>query len=182
MTAFDPQRARRAALGALALGALVVAGGAWRMVHARAEATDLRFQAEARQKRLSEARRTAGDLPKGPKPAALDRSRAVSRLRAALGAQKGFSVEEFQASTEETPYLTTYATDNKDPGWMQVPVRILLKGRSAALVGAVAKLRDLDVPFEIDTMELTRQSSDNTGMSTVSAQIGLRVLVYRGEG
>ena len=177
--------AQRAALVLLGTTALAVAGSAWRTAALRASVADLRFSASERGNRLAEDRRTATTMPTGPKPAARDRSRAVSRLRAALGsltAAKGCAVDEFQASTEETPYLTSYAPDTNAPGWTQVSVRAQLHGRSPALMAAIFGLRELDVPFEIDTLEFTRKSTDKEGMATVGVAIGMRVLVYRGEG
>lgn len=176
---------RRGAFVALAACGLAIAASAWWLFGVRRALAELRIDTSGRQARLSENRRLAGALPTTVKPDALDRSRAVSKLRATLAtlaAGKGVAMDEFQASTEEAPYLTSYATDNKDPGWMQVPVRLVLTGRSTAIMAAVSALRNLDVPFEIDTMELTRRSTDNRGMATVAAGIGMRVLVYRGEG
>lgn len=176
---------RRAALGILAATLLATVVSGWILVRARAGAGELKLQRAGRQTRLSADRRTASTLPKGPQPAALDRSRAVSTLRATLAvlaAQKGITLSEFQASTEEAPYLTVYAADANDPGWTQVPVKVALQGRSTAVIAAVAALRKMDVPFEIDTLELSRRSTDTSGMARVAAQIGMRVLVYRGEG
>lgn len=151
----------------------------------RAEVADLRLQKSGQAARLAEDRRIAGSLPLTPKPDALDRSRAVSRLRttlARLATGKGVTLDEFQASTEEAPYLTAYASDGTAAGWTQVPVKAALRGRATALMGAITGLGKLGVPFEIDTLELSRRSTDTMGMATVSAQIGMRVLVYRGEG
>ena len=178
------QAVRRAAFAAMGVAALAIVGAAWRTVAARSAVAELRLFASERGSRLAEDRRTATTAPEGPKPAALDRSRAVSRLRSALGAltaAKGCAMDDFQASTEELPYLTSYAADSRDPGWMQVPVKAQLHGRSAALMAAVAGLRALDVPFEIETIEFARKSTDKMGMADVGVAIGMKVLVYRGE-
>ena len=175
---------RRGAFAALAACVLAIGASAWWLMGVRRSLAELRAETSGRQARLSENRRVGGGVPIVAKPDALDRSRAVSKLRATLAtlaAGKNVGMDEFQASTEEAPYLTSYATDNKDPGWMQVPVRLVLTGRSTAIMATVSALRNLDVPFEIDTVELTRRSTDNKGMATVAAGIGMRVLVYRGE-
>ncbi len=153
------------------------------MSAARRQAADLKMQVAARRARLTDDRQVATDAPV-PMPDALDRSHAVSRLRAAIGqvtGAKGCVVEEFHASTEEAPYLTSYAADSKDPGWMQVPIRATISGRATKIATSLADLRTLDVPFEVDSVELTRRSTDNTGMATVVAQLTLRLLVYKGE-
>ena len=176
---------RRAALGAVAAAALGGALASWRLFAARAQVSDLLLQRSGRQSRLAEDRRAAGGRPLATPSDALDRSRAVSRLRTTLvrcAAVRGVSLDEFQAATEELPYLTAYAADANDPGWTQVPVKLTLQGRSTAVVATVAALRALDVPFEIDTLEIARRSADHTGMATVSALVGMRVLVYKGEG
>lgn len=181
----DSMTMRRAAFGALAFALLATGASAWRLVAARSATDDLRLEEAGRLKRLSEARELASTGPAEPASPALDRSRAIAKLRATLGrvsVQKGCTVEEFQAATEEAPYLTTYALDSNDPGWMQVSLRALIDGRSTSVMAAVAALRTLDVPFEVDSMEFTRRSTDKTGMATVGAQITMRVLVYKGEG
>lgn len=175
----------KAALAVLGLTLAMAALLSWRLFGVRGEVAELKISTAGRQARLVENRKFVERAPKTAKPAALDRSQAVSRLRGAfadLAKRNGFGVQEFQAATDELPYLTAYASDNKDPGWMQVPVRATLQGRATVLMAAIASLRKLDVPFEIDSIEMTRRSTDNKGMSTVSAGIGMRVLIYRGEG
>ena len=176
---------RRAALFVLLLSLSGAALGSWRLFSIRGETAGLKADAVARAARLADDRKVAATAPKAAKPAALDRSRAVSRLReslAAIARQKGFQVQEFEASTEELPYLSAYALDTQAPGWMQVPVRVALQGRSTALMAGIAALRAVEAPFEVDTIEFTRRSADDKGMATVSASLGIRVLVYRGEG
>ncbi len=176
---------QRAAYVALAISAAAMAVGGLRLIKLRSEVSELKLGTAGRQARLRENRKIGVTLPKGPKPDALDRSRAVSKLRSCLSklaSEKGFTLDEFQAGTDETPYMTVYASENNDPGWMQVSVRALLRGRAPVLANAVASLRSLDVPFEIDNLEMTRRSSDSAGRSTVTEQIQMRLLVYRGEG
>ena len=177
------ERARQVALIASSLAVLAVGLGGWRLMAVRGDAAELRLQVSGRMARLSEDRRAMTGVP-AAKPDALDRSRAVSRLRAALSRvteRRDCAVDEFQASTEEGPYITVYALDNKDPGWTQVPVRASLRGRATAIAATLAELRTFDVPFELDSMEVARRSTDNKGVATVVAQIALRVLVYKGE-
>lgn len=178
------QTAAKAALGALALCLLSMGVGGWKLVKVRGEVAELKGSKVARATRLAEDRRVAATAPKAVKPAALDRSRAVSSLRSSLtrlASEKGFTVEEFQALAEENPFLTAYASDNNDPGWFQVTVKVSLRGRAPTIMAALASLRSLDVPFEVDNMELTRRSTDTKGVSEVAAGIAMRVLVYRGE-
>lgn len=175
---------QRAAYAALAISAAAIAVGGLRLIKLRSEVSELKLGTAGRQTRLRDNRKVAGTLPKGPKPDALDRSRAVSRVRstlAKLATEKGFAMDEFQAGSDETPYLTVYASENNDPGWMQVSVRVLLRGRVPVLAEAVASLRGLEVPFEIDNLEITRRTSDAFGKSTVTEQIQMRILVYKGQ-
>lgn len=177
------ERVRQAAFGTSAVALIGITAGLWRLSSVRSEAKELSQGIAGRQARLAEDRRLVTSAP-ASKPSALDRSRAVSSLRSALGdvaAAQKCAVDEYQASTDEAPYLTVYASDNKDPGWFQVPVRVALRGRSTAIAASLAALRTLDVPFELDSIEFTRRSTDNGGMATVVAQIALRVLVYKGE-
>jgi len=176
---------QRASYAALAISAAAMAVGGLRLMKLRSELSDLKTGTAGRQARLRENRRSGVILPKGPKPDALDRSRAVSKLRSTLSklaSERGFSVDEFQAGTDEMPYLTVYASENNDPGWMQVSVRALLRGKAPVLAAAVTSLRSLEVPFEIDNLEMTRRTSDGAGRSIVTEQIQMRLLVYRGEG
>lgn len=176
--------AQQAALAAIGLVVLATAVGLFILVRTRGQVAELDFSIKARKTRLAENRRTAGAAPKAAAPAALNRSRAVSRLRetlSSLSVSGRFTIDEFQASTDELPYLTTYATDNKDPGWTQVAVRATLTGRAPDLTASIGELQKLDVPFEVDTLELMRRSTDNSGRAVVTASLTMRVLVYRGE-
>ncbi|RYG25341.1 hypothetical protein EON82_07455 [bacterium] len=178
------QAVRRAAFVALAVSLITIGGSALRVAMAQRSSADLLVGVTGRKNRLRENRQVAGNVPKGPKPNALDRSHAVARLRSTLtklAKEKRFEIDEFQASTDELPYITVYSTESEFPGWMQVAVRFSLNGRAPILLSALDSLKSLDVPFEVDSVEITRRSTDNSGMSLVAEQVQLRVLVYRGE-
>lgn len=178
-------KVRRAAFGTAAACSLAILTSGWRLYAVRGQVADLRLQIANRQGKLLDDRRAEGDLPKTPAVDGLDRSKAVSKLRMALAsaaASKGVSLAEFEVSPDEAPYLTAYASDSKDPGWIQVPVRVVLEGKSTAAMATLAKLRGIDVPFEVDTVQMTRRSTDSKGVARVGTEVSMRVLVYKVEG
>jgi hypothetical protein len=178
------QTLQRAAFVGLAISSFAIAACGIRTVVARHKIADLQIGVTGRKKRLREDRVAASQTPKNSSSVALSRSQAVSKLRSALSkiaAQKGISVDEFQASTDEMPYLTVYSTDSNDSGWTQVSVRFSLSGSCPKLASSLAELRALDAPFEVDNIEFTRRSTDTFGKSLVAEQVQMRVLVYRGQ-
>lgn len=176
--------AKRVAFGLLGIAAATLALGGLRSFQLGREIADLKLQTDSRNARLAENQKIAKTVPDEPAPAALDRSRSIARLRStlvALSQHHKFSIDEFQAGTEEVPYLTVYSTDDPPKGWVQVSVRALLTGHTPALMSGLAELRQFEVPFEIDSVELTRRGADNSGTATVAAQVQMRVLVYKGD-
>ena len=182
LTASTRQTAQRIAFVCIAASLMAVAISATRLILVRHKASELRLGVTGRMNRLRESRRTA--TPKGVQPTSLSRSQAVSKLRSTLtkvASEKGVAIDEFQASTDEMPYVTVYSTESNDPGWMQVAVKFSMSGSGPRLVSTLAALRSFEVPFEVDNIEFTRRSTDTSGRSVVAEQVQLRVLVYRGE-
>lgn len=118
----------------------------------------------------------ARDLDKSmandPRQSVFDFQSAVEATAQAHGA----TVEECTSSPESTPYLSKYHNDEPAPGWQQVPARVHLSGRMPEVFATVNALKKSPIPFEIDTIELSRGHSEK-GQSRVTAQINLRVLV-----
>ncbi len=88
----------------------------------------------------------------------------------------GAVVEEYASSPEWMPYLSKFHNDPPLEGWQQVAARIQLSGRLPEIYATLRALQKSDIPFEIDSLELSRGQSA-AGQSRVSAQINLRVLV-----
>lgn len=90
--------------------------------------------------------------------------------------ENGAVIEEYSSSPERTPYLSKYHNDPASEGWQQAAARVHLSGRMPEVFATLRALRELDIPFEIDNIELVRGQGSG-GQSRVSAQINLRVLV-----
>lgn len=112
-------------------------------------------------------------------PEANDPQLSVFNFQSAVEAsaqENGATVEEYSSSPETMPYLSKYHNETPAAGWQQVPARVHLSGRMPEVFATVRSLQKSAIPFEIDTIELTRTQSAK-GQSRVMAQINLRVLV-----
>jgi hypothetical protein len=112
-------------------------------------------------------------------PKANDPRLSVFNFQSAVEASaqaNGATVEEYSSSPETLPYLSKYHNETPAPGWQQVPARVHLSGRMPEVFATIKALQNSTIPFEIDTIELTRSQSSK-GQSRVIAQLNLRVLV-----
>ncbi len=112
-------------------------------------------------------------------PKANDPRLSVFNFQSAVEAsaqENGATVAEYSSSPETMPYLSKYHNDTPAAGWQQVPARVNLSGRLPEVFATIKSLEKSAIPFEIDTIELTRSESQK-GQSRVTAQINLRVLV-----
>jgi hypothetical protein len=90
---------------------------------------------------------------------------------------KHCSVVEFRASNEVTPYLTRFAKTNSVSGWGQVNVQISISGKAKNVVATLTGLSDKQIPFEFDSLEITRDKVNEVGDATVIGHATLRVLI-----
>lgn len=94
-----------------------------------------------------------------------------------LAVDRHCSVAEFRASAETLPYLTRFAKTTSVGGWSQVQAQMSLAGTVNQVMGTLAGLIDSEIPFEFDSMEITRDKVDEVGDATVIAHVTLRVLI-----
>lgn len=108
---------------------------------------------------------------------------AVAMLRASVGAtadRHECLVLEFRASSEVLPYLTRFAKDNTVEGWNQVEAQMLLRGSPRAVLATIAGMSDQNVPFEFNSIDISRDTVDGFGRATVNAKVSFRVLIRGG--
>lgn len=91
--------------------------------------------------------------------------------------EAGASIGEFDTSPEVQVYLSKYTNDSPPEGWKQVTANFSLTGTAQAVFGTLDGLRQGDIPFEIDGLEVTRTHTDRSGESTVQAHVQARVLM-----
>lgn len=130
---------------------------------------------DARRKVAAAETITSRNQPEGMK--------AVSAFQTALDkAARSHECEltEFQATAEVAAYLSKFKKITDKSDWLQVPVHVSMTGTVSALMGTFESLKGSDVPFEFDSIALTRgQVLDNNEVN-VTAKIEMRVLIKQG--
>ena len=89
-------------------------------------------------------------------------------------------VTSFEASGDAAQFVTRYAKNTTDAGWLQTPVRTEIQGNAADCFFALSELTKSRVPLEFDTLELDRVALDPGGSAKVSVGAELRALVWAG--
>ena len=105
---------------------------------------------------------------------------AVTRLHSALvdlAKEHNCSDSDFRASSEVLPYLTRFAKTTSASGWGQVEAQMDLSGSVQNVVATLSGLLKQDIPFEFDSLKITREQVDSAGDATVVAHATLRVLI-----
>jgi hypothetical protein len=87
------------------------------------------------------------------------------------------SVVEFRASSDVLPYLTRFAKTTNVSGWGQVTAQVSLSGSAKNVSATLVDLIDSHIPFEFDSMEITRSKTNELGEATVIGHATLRVLI-----
>jgi hypothetical protein len=109
----------------------------------------------------------------------------VGKLQAYLemtATENGCQVRDFQAADQVSAYISRYEKSTQEKGWQQVDIRSSLTGSMSDLYLVLAKLAESPVPVEIDTVDLSRVSSDGQGNASVAARLEFRVLIQAREG
>lgn len=105
---------------------------------------------------------------------------AVARLQSAvdrLAHEQNCTVAEFRAQSEVLPYLTRFAKTTNVSGWGQVETQLDLAGPVKNVIATLSGLLNENVPFEFNTLDITRDKVDAAGDATVIAHATLRVLI-----
>ncbi len=122
---------------------------------------------------ISSAQKLVKPLTPDPKQACTDFQTAVEQAANRFGAQ----IPGFNTSPEVLLYLSKYTNESPPEGWKQVSMNFSIFGTAQSVFDTLGELKKTDIPFEIDVLDINRTSSDNSGESTVTAQIQARVLM-----
>lgn len=103
---------------------------------------------------------------------------SVVALQTALqknAATKGCEIAEFQATSEQVPYLSRFRKITDKNEWSQVEVHLTIVGSLNDVFSTLAGMKYMDVPFEFNSVDMTRGQvfSEN---AFVNAKVDLRVL------
>lgn len=82
---------------------------------------------------------------------------------------------EFQASSDWTPFLSRFAKNSDDPGWLQTQIQLTLTGSTAAITGTLRSVISKTVLFEFDSVDFAPIESEKSERK-VTAKISLRIL------
>lgn len=105
---------------------------------------------------------------------------AVAKLQSSIekaAASRKCTVVEFRASSEVSPFLTRFAKTTSISGWGQVTAQVSLSGSAKNVSATLTGLIDSHIPFEFDSLEITRDKTDALGEATVIGHATLRVLI-----
>ncbi|MFY7881352.1 MAG: hypothetical protein ACOVR6_03580 [Fimbriimonas sp.] len=82
---------------------------------------------------------------------------------------------EFSVSSDWTPFVTKYSKENKEKGWVQTEVKMMLVGNASSINRTLAETIRKEVPFEFDSIEYGAIESKIPGRN-LTAKISLRLL------
>ena len=94
---------------------------------------------------------------------------------------RGCLLTEYISSRSVNPYLSRYSKDAPDGGWQQVEVKAQLVGTARSVIETIASLKNLEIPFEIQSLEFTRQETEKLTEAKVSARVELTILIQASE-
>lgn len=118
----------------------------------------------------------APDLPRG--------LAAIGAFQSALekaAAQAKCALTEFTSSRTPAAYLSRYSKDAPGTTWSQVEVKLQLQGTARSILQTLDALAGLDIPFEMVSVDLTRQATRDRTEATLSANVELNVLIQTAE-
>lgn len=87
------------------------------------------------------------------------------------------AISEFRAAPDIQPFLTRFSKTEQTEGWNQVEAQLSISGKVGDVMSVLGELTEPGVPFEFNTLELSRESVDRYGNATVQAKTSLRVLI-----
>lgn len=170
------------ACGALAGLSVIVIG--FLAFRTQAAWNDAAHTLDSTRKAIAEAETLVRQAATTPTTSRTETTESATRLRAALqriAKLHQCSVIEFQAAPEVQPFVTRFANDTNVQGWNQVDVMLSIRGAVRDAVATLVDLASNDVPFELSTVEITRDAVDRNGDATVIVRTQLRVLLRKGE-
>jgi hypothetical protein len=140
---------------------------------------DAELMISGQRKQLSDLKTLVAKADNMPAPTAPMGTGAVSVFQSAMEAEaekNDCALTEFISAPQPLPFLSRYNKDNPETTWQQVEVKAHIEGTARQIVKTLEALKDLDIPFELQAIELVRQ--DNKKQEAhVSAQIDLNILV-----
>lgn len=86
------------------------------------------------------------------------------------------SLAEFKSSSQVLPYLSRYAKDTSQTGWVQIDVVATIRGPAPNVMGVLEELAEKGSPHEFSSIELKRMSVGKGGTAEVAALLQLRIV------
>lgn len=89
------------------------------------------------------------------------------------------NLSDFQSTGEHVPFLTRFAKNGNDPGWLQTPIQFQVKGSLVGVFELTKAISDSRVPIEFDGIEIQNSPSDRSDQSqrsSITAKVSFRIL------
>ena len=153
------------------------------LLSTRVHASDLASRSRTQKKTLASIRQSTSRVPIQPVQVDIKSNNVVARLQTALeraARSADCTITEFQATPDRTAYLSAFTLNTNLPDWEQITIRLALNGTLAATLATVESLRSCGTPFEPDSLEITRQTITQSGVTLVALRLSIRVLVRIG--
>ena len=82
---------------------------------------------------------------------------------------------EFVVSSDWGPFITKFEKENKEKGWLQTDIKMMLVGNASSINRTLAETIRKEVPFEFDSIEYVAIESKIPGRN-LTAKVSLRLL------
>lgn len=89
----------------------------------------------------------------------------------------GCSVEHFIASDQLGRFVSAYAPATQAQSSLgQIDIKLQLKGSTSTVIQTLKDFHSLGLPYEFNSVELTRTQASPKGVATIRADVSLRLL------
>lgn len=167
-----------------ALCSIVLCGLLGRGVFAGQAAASARRMKQGMERRLAEDQAKIEQAKKSRNSSVKEGLAAAGVFQARMeetARKHAVELSEFRSGTDLTPFLTAYAKDTPNEGWTQIEAKATVRGRLIDVMGCLTDLSHQAIPFEFDSVEMTRVMGGN-GQILVAANLMMRVLTRPVEG
>lgn len=144
------------------------------------KATVAQQEAKADEAEAFEAKKLVKRGRSSPDVGAVQGMDGVAEFQAATvqsAARHNCQLGQFVASQEIAPFDSRFGAKAPAGQWGQVDVQLELQGRTLDVARVLRSWAEGSIPFEFNSVDLSRASASSTGRALVSAKVSLRVIV-----
>lgn len=166
--------------GIIALGVALAAWFGINMFIASSAYSEVSRSTVELRKRLAEEQKVIEEANQMPAPNQPSGLASVAVFQSALeqvAKANDCALTEFTTSRTPSPFLSRYSKAAPQGDCSQVEVKLQLTGTARSLIRAIESLTSLEIPFELSTMELTRQATVRRDEALLNSSIELNIVL-----